>query len=111
MKSKDPSADARKMLALLTEVIAIARTVVQPLPKAKPGHNTKSATPGIYPHQSKYNPWRVEVWDTALRKSVYLGAFPTIAKAKAAIKAYRAGLPVVGGTKAAHAPAALRRVA
>lgn len=57
--------------------------------------------PGIFSHQSKYNPWRAYVWDKALKKNIYLGAFPTVSKAKAAQTAYRKGQPVLGGTRSA----------
>lgn len=58
-------------------------------------------SPGIYSHQSKYNPWRAYVWDKAHHKTVYIGAFPTINKAKAAQRAFREGRPITSGTRAA----------
>lgn len=103
-RSHDPQ---QKMLDLLAEVLAIARQLA-PLTTAQ-RHGpaaTKSPGAGIYPHTSKYNPWRAYVWDRAQRRSIYLGAFPSITKARAAQRDYRAGQPVEGGTRAA-----LRRVA
>lgn len=61
----------------------------------------ESGVRGVYPHQSKYNPWRAYVWDKETCKQMYLGAFPTINKAKAAQTAYRKAQPVTSGTKAA----------
>lgn len=89
-------APQQRMLELLSEVLAIARTLAPPpLPAGRP----RSAMTGVYPHQSKYNPWRAYVWDQRKHRSVYLGAFPSVAKAKAARQAYRAGAPVISGTK------------
>jgi hypothetical protein len=96
----------QRMLDLLSEVLAIARTLA-PLTPAQHGPAArKSPGAGIYPHTSKYNPWRAYVWDRAAGRQVYLGAFPSIAKARAAQRAHLTGAPVVDGTKA-H----LRRVA
>jgi len=67
-----------------------------PAPKAK----SQKAAPGIYPAQSKYNPWRAYAWTG--KKSVYLGQFPTVAKAKAAQKAYLAGQQPKEGTRVAN---------
>lgn len=102
-KNDDPQ---RQMLALLTEVLAIAKGLAQTQTmqgqrrKAAPGHNVKSDHPGIYPAKSKYNDWRAYVWDTAVNRSVYIGMFPSISKAKAAQRAYLAGKPMPSGTKA-----------
>jgi hypothetical protein len=89
-----------RMLELLSEVLAIAHTLAPAAPAARTG-TPRGARGGIYPHQSKYNPWRAYVWDTKLRRSVYVGAFPSKVKARAAQRAYSAGAPVVEGTKAA----------
>ena len=99
MSRKQPD-QHRQLLALLQQVMAVAQGLVQPLPATRPGHNVKTKHPGIYPHQSKYNPWRAYVWDGANKRSIYLGAFPSIAKAKAAQAECRAGLPVSTGTRA-----------
>lgn len=61
----------------------------------------ESGVRGVYPHQSKYNPWRAYIWNTETREQVYLGAFPSINKAKAAQAAFRKGQPTTSGTKAA----------
>lgn len=95
-KQPDPH---QQLLGLLQQVMTVAQQLVQPMPAAKPGHNVKTKHPGIYPHTSKYNPWRAFVWDTRQRRSIYIGAFPSIAKAKAAQAAFRAGLPLTSGTK------------
>lgn len=65
-------------------------------PKAK----TQKVAPGIYPAKSKYNPWRAYAWTG--KKSVYLGQFPSVAKAKAAQKAYLAGQQPKDGTRVAN---------
>lgn len=99
MRLKQPD-QARQLLALLQQVMSVAQGLVQPLPATRPGHNVKTSHPGVYPHTSKYNPWRAYVWDGNAKRSVYLGAHPTIAKAKAAQAAYRAGQPITTGTRA-----------
>ena len=110
MSSKHLINQQRQLLALLGQVMAVAQALAEPLPASKPGHNVKSKHPGIYPHTSKYNPWRAFVWDGSVKRSIYIGAFPTIAKAKAAQQAVRAGHPIASGTKAVRV-AALRSVA
>ena len=85
-----------RLLELLGEVLAIARTLAVPTTAPR-----TTGAAGIYPHQSKYNPWRAYVWDTKLRKSVYRGAFSSKAKAAAAQKTYRTGGLTKSGTKAA----------
>lgn len=94
---KDPH---QQLVALLSQVLTIAQSLAPARTVAKPG-NAATKARGIHPHQSKYNPWRAYIWDTRLRKSVYLGAFPSVAKARAAQKAYRTGAPIRTGTKAA----------
>jgi hypothetical protein len=100
-KPKDPRT---QLVELLSQVLSIAQALAPQQPEArtaaKPGNHSGAAR-GVYPHQSKYNPWRAYVWDTKLRKSVYLGAFPSVAKARAAQKAYAKAEPVKTGTKAA----------
>ena len=54
----------------------------------------------IFSHQSKYNPWRAYVWDTASQRNIYISAFPTINKAKAGHRAYHEGRPITSGTRA-----------
>lgn len=104
MSKPDPQ---QRMLDLLSEVLAIARTLSPAQPVAQHGSRAaRSPGRGIYPHTSKYNPWRAYVWDTAARRQVYLGAFPSIAKARAAQRDWAAGRAVASGTKT-H----LRRVA
>lgn len=71
--------------------------------KKTPGKTGASGFKGICTHRSKYNPWRAYVWDKALQSTIYLGAFPSINKARAAQKAYSNGQPVTTGTKAAKA--------
>lgn len=94
-KHPDPH---QQLLALLHQVVAVASALAAP-PAARPGNHTTSRTPGIYPHTSKYNPWRAYVWCPRSKSSVYLGAFPTVAKARAAQAAFRAGQPITSGTK------------
>jgi hypothetical protein len=89
----------QRLLDLLSEVLAIARTLA-PVERHHGPIAAQSPGRGIYPHQSKYNPWRAYVWDRKKRRAVYVGAFPSIAKARAAQHDYRAGNPVASGTKA-----------
>lgn len=110
-KQQDPH---RQLLDLLQQVMAVAQTLVTPLPATRRSNATKSKHAGIYPHTSKYNPWRAFVWDANKKRSVYIGAFPSVARAKAAQQDYRDGRPLASGTKS-HAPLrvvqALRRAA
>lgn len=70
---------------------------------------TKSALPtGIYPAQSKYNPYRAYEWNG--RKPIYLGMFPSLAAAKRAQKAYRTGRQPQDGTRVANRRAPLTLV-
>lgn len=89
----------QQIINMLTEVLKIAKHMVkhpqQPVSKKQP----KKAATGIYPHQSKYNPWRAYVWDKTKKQTIYLGAFPSINKAKLAQKAFRAGRPIIEGTR------------
>lgn len=94
-KQDDPQ---QRMLALLSEVLAIARTLTPREPAA--ASTRRGARGGIYPHQSKYNPWRAYVWDTKAQRTVYVGAFPTKTKARAAQRAWFEGKPITEGTKA-----------
>lgn len=88
----------QRMLDLLSEVLAIARTISAPQTAAS---RQSSSAPGrgVYPHRSKYNPWRAYEWDRSRGRMTYLGAFPSIAKARAAQRAFRAGRPITEGTK------------
>lgn len=88
----------RQLIDLLQQVLVVAREIVTPTARPTTKRQRSSNT-GIYPHTSKYNPWRAYVWDTAKRKSVYIGAFPSVSKAKAAQRDYRANRPVASGTK------------
>lgn len=91
----------KQIVDLLTEVLKVAKHLVKQRavkPAAVPG---RKAANGIYPHQSKYNPWRAYVWDAAKHQTVYLGAFPNVTKAKKAQAAYRANQPITSGTRAA----------
>lgn len=98
---KPPQTPQARLIALLGEVLAIAESMGSPAqPVAKGRIKAGPAGDGVYPHQSKYNPWRAYVWDTKLRRTVYLGAFPSVSKARAAQRAYRAGEPITNGTKA-----------
>lgn len=90
----------QQLIALLTEVLAVAHKLVDQRPARQGRVNASQVGTGVYPHRSKYNPWRAYVWDTQLRRSIYLGAFPSVAKARAAQKAYRIGAPITAGTKA-----------
>lgn len=90
----------QRMLDLLSEVLAIARVLAPVQPRAHGPVAVKSPGKGIYPHTSKYNPWRAYVWDPELRRTVYLGAFPSVAKARTAQRDYRAGQRPSTGTKA-----------
>lgn len=94
--------DSQQLIALLREVLAIAN-------RLSTRERTSSARvhKGIFPHQSKYNPWRAYWWDKAKQKTIYLGAFPSLARARAAQRAYDSGKPVLAGPQAA----ALRVVA
>ena len=90
----------QRLVDLLSQVLSIAQTLTPQRTATKPG-NAATKARGVHPTQSKYNPWRAYIWDTQLRKSVYLGAFPSVAKARAAQKAYATGAPIKTGTKAA----------
>jgi hypothetical protein len=91
----------KQIIELLSEVLKVTKSLVRQQAPARPTTKpvAKSGVRGIHPHQSKYNPWRAYVWNTTTRKTAYLGAFPTIAKAKAAQRDYRAGQPVASGTR------------
>lgn len=91
---------------VLTDALQLAkrnaqRVAVQVRQRTAP---IASGVPGVFPHQSKYNPWRAYVWDKAAKKSIYLGAFPGVSKAKAAQTAYRNGAAVTSGTRAKLSP-------
>lgn len=105
----------KQILELLGEVLRVTKQIVrQQAPThrnlkaqlglkktAKVGKPNKSGCAGIFPHHSKYNPWRAYAWNPEQTKQVYLGAFPSLAKAKAARAAFLNGEPVTTGTKAA----------
>lgn len=56
--------------------------------KRGPYKNRKSDLPcGVYHHQSKYNPYRAYAWNGT--ESVYVGCYPTVDAAVAAIEHYR----------------------
>lgn len=107
----------QRILELLTQVLkttqqlvkaqapakAAAPAAAQPALKktAKVGKPAKSGCAGIHAHCSKYNPWRAYAWNKTTRKTDYIGAFPTIAQAKAARAAHLKGQSITTGTKAA----------
>lgn len=103
----------QRIVELLLQVLQVTKQLAkaQTPPRSTTKPVTRSKVRGIYPHQSKFNPWRVQAWDTNARKSVYLGAFPTIAKAKAALAAFYNGEPISGGSKVVNTNMRLRRVA
>lgn len=82
----------QQILNLLGEILQVI--------KATSAIEAPKLPKGIFAHQSKYNPWRGYVWDAKIKKSIYLGAFPIVNKAKAAQTAYRKGQAVASGTKA-----------
>lgn len=101
------------MVTLLLEVLQVAKQLTKgaaPVThrnlKAAPGLKktaavgkpNQSGAAGIFPHQSKYNPWRAYAWNPAQTKQVYLGAFPTLKAAKSARAAFLKGEPVTTGT-------------
>lgn len=92
------------LLRLLRQVLAVANEIAQP---AKPA---AVAPRGIYPHKSKYNPWRAYEWDAGVGKCVYLGAFPSITAARRAQREFRSGSTPSAGTRAANGRPALRMV-
>ncbi|WP_179038221.1 BRO-N domain-containing protein [Limnobaculum xujianqingii] len=62
---------------------------VKPTVKSRgPYKNRKSELPcGVYHHQSKYNPYRAYAWNG--ESTVYVGCFPTVDDAVAAIEHFR----------------------
>ena len=86
----------QQIAALFVQAMRTALALIDD--KAAPKAASAKTAKGIYAHQSKYNPWRAYERDGS--KTIYLGAFPSIAKAKAAQKAFRHGRPIVSGTKA-----------
>jgi len=97
MATKDQHA---QLLALLQQVLELAQQITTPRTTGRPSNAAKSSTPGIHPNPSKYNPWRAFVWCPVMRKQVYLGCFPSKAKALAAQKDYRSKTVITEGTKA-----------
>jgi len=98
----------KQIVDLLTQVLKVAQTLVKqrdttqtaaPVPKRS--RRVSALGVGIFPMQSKYNPYRAFQWDKELHKNILLGGFPSIAKAKQAQKDYLAGRPIASGTKAA----------
>lgn len=89
----------QQVLNLFVQAMRTALAIIdeKATPAPKPA---KKAAVGIYPHRSKYNPWRAYCWNG--EKSVYLGAFPSVAKAKAAQKAFRAGQQPKDGSRVAN---------
>lgn len=78
-----------QLITLLTEVLKVAKHLVkQRVVEAK---TTRAAA---------YNPWRAYEWDKVKHKNIYLGAFPSVNKAKEAQRAFRNKQPVTSGTKA-----------
>lgn len=92
----------QQITALFIQAMRTALAIIdEKKPAPRIGHTAVRELPtGIYAHKSKYNPWRAYVWDTASHKAIYIGAFPSVAKARAAQKAYINGEPVKTGTKA-----------
>ena len=92
----------QQVVALFVQAMRTALALIDE--KSKPAkttaHKHAAVANGIFPHQSKYNPWRAYIWDKATHKTVYLGAFPSVNQAKLAQRAYRKGQPVAKGTKA-----------
>ncbi len=95
------STTEQQILNLLSEILQVVKPIA-----GRSAHARSSGKPnvtgmkGIHAHQSKYNPWRAYVWDKHIKTNVYLGAFPSISKAKAAQTAYRKGTAITSGTKA-----------
>ena len=93
----------QQITTLFVQAMRTALAIIdekQPSAPPRLGHTAVRELPtGIYPHKSKYNPWRAYVWDKTLHKSIYIGAFPSINKAKAAQTAFRKGQPLASGTK------------
>ena len=94
----------QQVLALFVQAMRTALALIDDKEKtstAKPGRRDASQiAPGIYPAKSKYNPFRAYVWNG--EKSIYLGMFPSINKAKAAQRDYRKGQPPKEGTRVAN---------
>lgn len=101
--SKVKKTTEQQVLALFVQAMRTALAIIDEKEKTaeKPADRSiQAAAPGIYPAKSKYNPWRAYAWTG--EKSVYLGQFPTVAKAKAAQKAYLAGQQPKDGTRVAN---------
>lgn len=91
----------QQVVALFVQALRTALALIDETPPA--ATTTKSKTKlanGIYPHQSKYNPFRAYVWDKAAHRTIYLGAFPSVNQAKLAQRAYRKGQAITSGTRA-----------
>lgn len=101
----------QQILAVFEQALRLALALIEadktPATRA-PRRDASSIAPGIYPAQSKYNPFRAYVWNG--EKQVYLGMFPTVSKAKAAQRAYRKGRQPADGTRKANSRAPLQIV-
>ncbi len=95
----------QQVVALFVQAMRTALAMIdekEEAPAAAP-KAARSRPKHIYPAKSKYNPWRAYVWTGGKDgKTVYLGQFPTIARAQAAQKAYYAGRPLKDGTRVAN---------
>lgn len=85
-----------QLISLLHEVLKVANHLVSHR-KHSGSKNGNTGHSGIFAHQSKYNPYRAYTWDKGLQKTIYLGAFSSIQKAKKAQQDYRAGRRVTAG--------------
>ncbi|MEI6046825.1 MAG: hypothetical protein WCS37_20960 [Chloroflexota bacterium] len=90
-----------RLIELLSEVIKVTQQLtaaVKPAEARPHGpSNCSTGHRGIFKQQSKYNPYRVYVWDKGLQKTVSLGVHTSIAKAKKAQKEYTNGKQVRAG--------------
>ena len=98
MPKRPPAPDlTAEFIALMKQAVRIAELIkAQQTPAAR--SNTSGLGTGIYSHQSKYNPFRAYYNRDGV--TTYLGAFPSIAQAKAARQAFANGKPIKDGTKA-----------
>jgi hypothetical protein len=85
----------QQILALFTQALRTAVALLE-----ERGVESAKLPTGIYPHRSKYNPFRAYVWNG--EKQVYIGASPTVSAAKRAQRDYRAGKQPATGTRVAN---------
>jgi hypothetical protein len=90
----------QQVLALFAQAMRTALAIIDEKPVKSQRRSASSVAPGIFPAQSKYNPYRAYAWNG--EKNVYLGMFPSVAACKRAQREYRAGKQPTAGTRRAN---------